>query len=476
MTRPNIVFILLDDLGWKDLTCYGSTFYETPRLDELAAQGMRFTDAYATCPVCSPTRASILTGKYPATVGITNWIPGNPWGKLMGVPYLHALPRSEITIAQALQNAGYRTYHVGKWHLGPAGHWPADFGFQVNIGGCEWGSPYHGYFSPWQMPNLPDGPAGEYLTDRLTDEAIGLIQRNGDTPFFLYLAHYAVHIPIQAPADLVAKYRAKAAALGLDQQRAIEEGEPMPGLHQKGQHVQRRVIQSDPAYAAMMENLDTNIGRLLDALATAGKAENTLVIFTSDNGGLSTSESSPTCNLPLSQGKGWMYDGGVREPLLVRWPGKVRAGSICTVPVTSTDFYPTFLEAAGLPPLPQQHVDGISLLPALRETGTLDREAIFWHYPHYSNQGGTPACAIRAGDWKLIEFFETGKLELYNLRDDTGENRDVSAQHTERVRTLHGKLTAWRESVEAKIPQPNPDYQAMLEGKKPSPDGNGNFD
>lgn len=477
MDRPNIVFFLLDDLGWRDLACYGSSFYETPRLDALAAQGMRFTDAYASCPVCSPTRASVMTGKYPATVNITNWIPGNAWGKLMGVPYLKELPHSETTVAQALKEGGYRTLHVGKWHLGPRGHWPEDFGFDTNVAGCDWGAPKKGYFSPWNIPNFENGPEGEYLTDRLTSEAIRLVRASaeGGQPFFLNFWHYAVHTPIQAPADLVRKYEDKAKRLGLDTQETYEEGEHFPALHKANERVRRRLLQSDPTYAAMMENLDTNIGRVLDALGELGIAENTIVIFTSDNGGLATAEGSPTCNAPLAEGKGWQYEGGVREPMIVRWPGVVEAGTTCDVPVTSTDFYPTFLDAAGLDLRPKQHVDGVSLMPLLRggDAESVDRDAIFWHYPHYSNQGGSPACSVRAGRWKLIEFFEDGRLELYDLVDDVSETHDLSRDRPELTRDLHAKLQAWRESVEAQIPQPNPLYQQMLAGDVPRPDGFG---
>ena len=457
---PNIIFILIDDLGWRDLGCYGSSFYETPRLDHLAAQGMRFTDAYAACPVCSPTRASILTGKYPATVGITDWID---WGfgvhpcrgKLVDAPYLRELPRSEYTLASALRDGGYQTWHIGKWHLGGPDHRPLEHGFDVNIGGCAWGNPARGYFSPWQIPALLDGEAGEFLTDHLTDAAIRLIRERDRRPFFLNLCHYAVHTPIQAPAALVAKYEAKARALGLDRAVAMEEGEPFPFDLKRHLRVQRRLIQSDPVYAAMVENLDWNTGRLLDALADVGDAENTMVIFTSDNGGLATSEGSPTSNRPLAEGKGWMLEGGTREPLLITWPGVIAPGSTCETPVTSPDFYPTLLEAAGLPFRPDQHVDGISLLPLLRGDGECDRGPIFWHYPHYGNQGGTPGSSVRWGDWKLIEFFEDGRLELYNLREDLGETDNVAEAHPERVHELHGALQAWRKSVEAKIPERN---------------------
>jgi len=465
MTQPpNILFILMDDLGWRDLTCYGSSFHETPCLDRLAGQGMLFTDAYAACPVCSPTRASLLTGKYPATLGLTDWIDWGHWlhpcrGRVVDVPYIDHLPLGEQSVAATLRAAGYQTWHVGKWHLGGPGFYPEQHGFEVNIGGCEWGCPSKGYFSPWSIPVLPDGTPGEYLTDRLTDEAIRLIRKRDRRPFFLNLWHYAVHTPIQAPAQLVAKYEAKARAMGLDAQQVLVEGEFFPCEHKRHERVRRRVLQSDPTYAAMMENLDWNTSRLLKALAQTGALDSTIVIFTSDNGGLATAESSPTSNRPLAEGKGWMYEGGTREPLLVCWPGVTRPGSRCSVPVTSPDLYPTLLEMARLKPLPEQHRDGISFVPLLKGADALAREAIFWHYPHYGNQGGTPGSSVRAGDWKLIEFFEDGRLELYNLRDDIGEARNVAAGNPGIVQELHTLLADWRASVEAKIPQPNPDFR-----------------
>jgi arylsulfatase A-like enzyme len=458
--RPNILLILLDDLGWRDLSCYGSTFYETPNLDRLAAGGMRFTDAYAACPVCSPTRASLLSGKYPATVGVTDWIDWGHWlhpckGRLIDVPYLHELPLEECSLARALQEGGYQTWHVGKWHLGREPYYPEHHGFDINVGGNHCGCPYHGYFSPWDLPNLPDAAPGTYLTDHITDEAIRLLRdRDPARPFFLNLWHYAVHTPIQAPEPLVEKYREKAHRLGLDTPGALEDGEYFPVGHKRHERVKRRRWQSDPVYAAMIENLDTNIGRVLAEID-----DNTMVLFTSDNGGVSTAEGSPTCNAPLAEGKGWMYEGGTREPLIVRWPGLVAPGSTCPAPVTSPDFYPTLLEAAGLPPRPAQHVDGVSFLPALRGEA-FDRGPLFWHYPHYGNQGGTPGSSVRDGDWKLIEFFEDGRLELYNLRDDIGETTNRAADAPAITRALHAQLVAWREHIEAKIPQPNPDYDA----------------
>ncbi|MBN1583145.1 MAG: sulfatase [Anaerolineae bacterium] len=463
-TKPNIILILMDDLGWRDLSCYGSTFYETPNLDRLAAESMCFTDAYAACPVCSPTRASILTGKYPATVGVTDWID---WGKrlhpakgkLIDVPYIDHLPLEETTLAEALRDGGYHTWHVGKWHLGEQPFYPDRQGFERNVGGCHWGMPKNGYFAPWGMPNLQDGPPGEYLPDRLTDEAIALIENNDDgCPFFLNLWYYSVHTPIQAKAEKIPKYEAKARAMGLDQIEPFAIGDFFPCDHKKTQRIKRRLLQSDPAYAAMVESVDENVGRLLQALEQTGQAQNTVVIFTSDNGGLATSEGSPTCNAPLAEGKGWMYEGGTREPLIVRWPGVVQPGSRCAVPVTSPDFYPTLLEIAELDPLPEQHVDGLSLLPLLQGSDGLQREAIFWHYPHYGNQGGTPGSSVRAGDFKLIEFFEDGAIELYHLQDDVGEDHNLVDARPEVASRLHRLLTKWRARVEARIPQPNPDY------------------
>jgi len=457
-TKPNIIFILLDDLGWRDLVCYGSPFYETPNLDRLAAEGMTFSNAYAAAPVCSPTRASIMTGKYPARVGITQYIGGQATGKLCDVPYLRELPLQEVSLAGALKAGGYATWHVGKWHLGGAETSPLKHGFDINIGGCDWGSPKKGYFSPYGCPAISDGPPGEYLTDRLTDEAIGLIgSANPTKPFFLNLWHYAVHTPIQAPEALIEKYRRKAAALGLDKIDPIEQGDFFPCEHKRTERIQRRKFQSDPAYAAMIENLDSNIGRLLRALEESGKAGNTMVIFTSDNGGLATAEGSPTCNAPLAEGKGWMYEGGAREPLLIRWPGVIAPGSRTEMPVTSPDFYPMLLEAAGLEGMPAQHVDGVSFLPLMKGK-EFEREAIFWHYPHYSNQGGTPGCSVREGKWKLIEFFEDGRCELYDLEEDVGEERDVAGRELTVVAHLKSRLDAWKVSVRAKIPAVNPDW------------------
>ncbi len=455
--RPNIIFILLDDMGWKDLRCYGSTFYETPNIDKLAQGGMTFTDAYAACPVCSPSRASILSGKYPARVGVTDWIGAHSSGKLLEVPYIDHLPLEEKSMATALREHGYATWHVGKWHLGDEPYYPQHHGFDVNIGGCDMGHPWKGYFSPYHLENLPEGPKGEYLTDRITNEAVTLLENHHDSdddkPFFLHLSHYAVHTPIEAKKEDIKRFKAKARAMGLHKEKTFEKGEYYPCSHKKNSRIQRRLIQSDVEYAAMIWNLDQNIGRLIQKVEEMGMLENTVIFFTSDNGGLATSEGSPTCNAPLSEGKGWMYEGGVREPLIAYWKHTIQSGSTCTVPVTSPDFYPTCLDIAGVPLMPEQHVDGVSILPLLQGGSAIDRDAIYWHYPHYGNQGGTPGSSIRMGDWKLIEFFEDGRLELYNLRDDIGEERNLTESDPERAASMHKRLVEWREEVSARIPQ-----------------------
>lgn len=464
MKQPNIIFILVDDLGWRDLGCYGSSFYETPFLDQLSTQGMRFTDAYAAAPVCSPTRASLLTGKYPASIGITDWIDWGGFvhpaqGKVIDAPYVDHLPLGEYSLPKAFGASGYHVWHVGKWHLGTREYYPDKQGFEVSIGGCAAGLPPRGYWSPYGIETLVDGPDGEYLTDRLTDEAIRMIENNDGHPFFLNLWHYAVHTPLHASPDLIEKYTAKAQALGLDHQPALEEGSFFPCAHKHDQRINRRRLQSNPIYAAMIENLDSNVERLWQAVEEAGIADQTVIIFTADNGGLATSEGSPTCNAPLAEGKGWMYEGGTRVPLIVAWPGVITPGSVCNIPVTSPDFYPTLLAIAGLDLIPEQHRDGVNLLPLLQEAGTIERAAIFWHYPHYGNQGGTPGSSVRSGDYKLIEFFEDRRVELYNLREDIGEEHNLAPSHPDLVGQLHAMLDEWREQVEARIPAPNPDHQ-----------------
>ncbi|WP_232820238.1 sulfatase [Brachybacterium sp. YJGR34] len=455
--RPNILLLHIDDLGWSDLGCYGSTFYETPRLDALARASCSFTEAYAASPVCSPSRAALMTGKVPARVGITQWIGGSGVAALSDVPYHHDLPRNEYTLPRALRDGGYTTWHVGKWHLGAGTSGPLAHGFDVNIGGGHRGSP-NTYFAPWGIEDLPESDPGTYLTDALTDHVLALIrEHDGERPFFLHLAQYAVHAPIQAPEELVAKYRRKAQALGLDRVDPFEVGERKPMWGQEHQRVIRRTVQSDPAYAAMVENLDTNVGRVLDELREQGLAEDTIVVFTSDNGGLSTAEGSPTSCAPLAEGKGWTEEGGVRVPLILRAPGVTTPGTTARVVANGPDLYPTLLDLVGLPLVPVQHVDGVSLRPWLAQTDPLDdRGPVFWHYPHYSNQGGRPSAAVRQGRYKLIRFFEDESAELYDLETDIGERRDLASELPTVRDELLSALAAHLDEVGALIPRTNP--------------------
>ncbi|MEX2606100.1 MAG: sulfatase [Kiritimatiellia bacterium] len=470
-TRPNIILLLIDDLGCRDLGGFGSTFYETPHLDRLAAGGMRFDNAYASCPVCSPTRASVLSGQYPARVGLTSFIGKvKDEGRLANVPFIHYLPLEQKSIASALRDGGYQTWHVGKWHLGDEDFYPEHHGFDRNIGGCHFGHPKEGFFAPWGIPTLEDAPEGTYLTDHLTDRAIDLIQQRGDTPFFLNFWHYAVHTPIQAPEPLVEKYREKARRLRLDRMDPLVEGEYFPCIHKSDRRLTRRVVQSDPVYAAMIENLDTNVGRLLQVLDNEGIAENTLIVFSSDNGGLSTAEGAPTCNHPMREGKGWTSEGGIRVCQFASWPGVIPAGGTCRDNVTSTDFYPTFLEAAGLPFLPEQHCDGISLLPAMTGSPALPDRPVFWHFPHYGNQGDSPSAAVIHGDWKLIFHYEDKTVELFNLRRDVSETVNEAARHPDTRDRLLDLLENWQRGINAKIPGPNPGWEQKL--KRPRVENN----
>lgn len=450
--RLNVVFILADDLGWKDVGCTGSTFYETPHIDRLAREGMRFTQGYAACPVCSPTRASIMTGKYPARVKITDWIGGHKAGALLPAEYIEHLPLEEVTIAEAMKEGGYVTASIGKWHLGAKGFLPEDQGFDVSIAAANGAGHPPDYFYPWQLKNkskpgiLATGHPGEYLTDRLTDEAVHFIEENEDKPFFLYLPHYAVHIPLGAKQDLIEKYK-----------RKLEAMPPRQGKEfgREGEH-KDKLVQDNPTYAAMIESLDQGVGRVMDKLAELGLDQNTIVIFTSDNGGVSTAQGFPTSNAPLRGGKGWLYEGGIREPVIVRWPGVTKAGALCDRPIVSNDWYPTLLEAAGLPAKPKQHVDAVSFVPLLRgQADAPDRGPIFWHYPHYSDQGGTPGSAVRSGDWKLIHWYEDDKYELFDLRDDPSEQKDLAAKEPAKVEEFKKVLEDWLKSVDANMPRPN---------------------
>ena len=451
--RPNIILIVIDDMGWSDSAVYGSTFYQTPAIDRLAREGVRFTNFYAAGSVCSPTRASLLTGQYPARTGITDWIGGEDAGLLQPPKNLDHLPLEQETIGEAFTAAGYATGYIGKWHLGTGAYMPGGQGFAFTKAVNNAGQPA-AYFFPYKdekweavnVPDLGDGREGEYLTDRLTDEAIGFVGRRRDQPFFLVLSHYAVHTPLQARPDLKATYELKAAALyGKDQ---------APGRPERDAFT--KVRQDHPTYAAMVDSVDRSVGRILDALDTMRLAERTVVVFVSDNGGLSTLLSpraaAPTANLPLRAGKGWLYEGGIRVPAIIRGPGVKTPGRVIDAPAITNDLYPTLLALAGLPARPAQHLDGASLVPLLNNTGPVTRDALFWHFPHYHGSGSRPSSAIRAGEWKLIEWLEDGRVELYNLDRDPGESRDLAAAESARAAQLKARLDAWRREVVGQMP------------------------
>jgi arylsulfatase A-like enzyme len=439
--KPNVILIVADDLGQRDLGCYGSTYHRTPNLDALAKQGVKITDAYAACPVCSPTRAALLTGKHPARLGITDWLPGRPDrpDQRMSRPKLvNELPLEEVTLAEVLKKNGYATAHIGKWHLGGKGFGPLEQGFDINIGGDHFGQP-PSYFAPYKnkmrsLPGIDDAPEGEYLTDRLTTEAEKFIESKKDQPFFLYLPHFAVHTPLQAKKDLQEKYK--------------------PGTPGK---------QGNPVYAAMLESLDDSVGRILKKLDELKLAENTIVIFTSDNGGLATSEGSingipATINSPFREGKGFLYEGGLRVPFILRGPG-IKFGN---VPATSLDVFPTVLSLCNIENEP---LDGNDLKTSLVVGNDVIFPRMKWHYPHYANQGSRPSGAIRYDNWKLIEFYDSGRFELFDLSKDISESRNLAADQPEKVKELAKMLADWRKEVGAKMPTPNPDYKPNPQAK-----------
>jgi len=499
---PNVVFFLVDDLGWSDLGCYGSDVYETPHIDRLAKEGVTFTQAYAACHVCSPTRASIMTGKYPARLHLTDWLNGRrnfAFQRLKNASIRRRLPLEELTIAEALKQHGYRTAHIGKWHLGRDPHGPLQQGFDMRTPQWNEGWPKAGYHHPFRFPDL-EGKPGEYLTDRLTDRALDFIESSRDQPFLLYLSHFAVHDPIQGREDLVAKYREKLKKRMKPEGPAfILEGNPdaeeplskedlaarMRDPKWSGYRVlpERTVKikqhQDNAQFAAMVESVDESLGRVLAKLKALKLAENTIVILFSDNGGMSGAnfgqpkrvvrahqldQAFSTSNLPLRGAKGWLYEGGIRVPLIVHWPEHGKRGHVCDVPVISNDFYPTILEMAGLPRQPDQHVDGVSIAPLVSGSGKLDRDALYWHFPHYSNHGmQSPGGAIRVGDYKLLEYFENNTVQLFNLRNDVGEQNDLSKTEPERVSKLRSMLHSWRKDVAARMMPPNPGYDRATE-------------
>lgn len=459
--KPNIILVLADDLGWSDLGCYGSTFYETPRLDRLAANGLRFTQAYSNGTVCSPSRAALLTGKYPVKSDVTDYIPGRQnaigpeaFRKLVCQPFAQQLALEDTTIAETLKSAGYRTASIGKWHLGKEKYYPQHQGFDLNIGGADKGGPYggKGYFYPFGAPGV-DGKEGDFLTDRLTDEAIQFAKLNRDTQFFIYLSHYAVHNPIMAPDTLVKKFQAKSDQLAYTFSQRFDTlanwVKDYPESMRKNFKI--RKVQDHPSYAALLANLDYNIGRLVDSLEILGLMDNTIIVFTSDNGGLSTSEGANTCNTPLRAGKGWMYEGGIRVPAFVYYPGKIKMGMVSDQVISGVDIYPTFLELAGIS-TNQQNLDGISITKVWEGQKLQDRP-IFWHYPHYSNQGASsPFSIVRLGNLKLIEFHEDNHYELYNLNDDLGETQDLFLKQPEEAMKMKQLLDNWKKTTGAKMP------------------------
>jgi arylsulfatase A-like enzyme len=449
--KTNFVFFLVDDMGMMDLGTYGSTFHETPNIDNLSKTGMKFNYGYAACPVCSPTRASIMTGRHPVRVNITDWIPGssnNKKNKLLHPQDRDNLALKEVTIAEELKSHGYQTFFAGKWHLGNEGHWPTDQGFDINIGGHHRGSPPGGYYAPWNNPVLEPKKKGEYLTEHLTEESTRFLEnRNTDKPFLLYLSYYNIHTPIQAYKKHIDHYQKKADKFsGTTPTKQEHSG-------------QTRMRQDNPALASMVSAVDDSVGTLLAKLDELGLSDETVVIFFSDNGGLSTKpKMGPGSNSPLRAGKGWLYEGGVREPTIIRAPGVTQAGNVSNQPIVSMDFFPTMLELAGLPPKPELHADGRSIVPELKGKKGKIRH-LFWHYPHYHGSTWKPGASIRDGDWKLIKFYDHEKVELYNLKEDPSESNDLAKQNSKIAKDLEYKLVAWQKRMNAKLPMSNPAYK-----------------
>lgn len=440
--KPNIIYILIDDLGWADLSYMGNDFYETPNIDMLRSQSMMFTNAYSACPVSSPSRASILTGKNPAHLQFTGHITAigrhryPEHGRIVPPQDKMYVALEETMIPEMLKPAGYKTISIGKWHVGnEEKYFPEHQGFDINIAGYEHGSPST-YWAPYSNPdldwnpkikNLSDGVPGEYLTDRLTDEAVDFIRANRDTTFFMYLSHYAVHTPLEAPAGLVDKYKKKA-------------GSSHEGM--------------DPTYAAMIEKVDDNVGRILRELEALGLDDDTIIVFSSDNGG--TTEA--TVNTPLREGKGFLYEGGIRIPLLVKWPGHISCGSTCDEMVITDDLLPTIADMAGLRKSVPEDVDGVSLMPLLKGRKSLRRNMLCWYYPHYSPQAKMPGYAVRKGDYKLIEHYDPIRVELYNVRTDIGEENDLSDVMPEKVQELKRDFGKWLKEMNPILHTPNPNF------------------
>lgn len=464
--RPNVLFILADDFGWNDTGCMGSKYYETPNLDRIARSGVLFTNAYAACQVSSPSRVSIMTGKTPARHGVTNWIgevSGTQWrkrgrhSKLLPASYeWHISPR-EITLAETLKAAGYKTFMAGKWHMGDQEEdWPEYHGFDINKGGWTAGSPQGGYFSPYNNPRLSNGEPGENLSLRLANETISFLKdhqkKQKDQPFFAYLAFYAVHGPIETTQEKWKHFRDKAEQQGI-----------APSGFEVDRTLPVRQTQDCPVYAGLVQQMDDAIGNVLKALEAMGLDKNTLVIFTSDNGGVTAGDSYSTAMLSLRGGKGRQFEGGIRVPAFLRAPG-IQKGQRCDVPIIGMDFYPTILSYCGVDMPEEQRVDGVDILPALKGE-TLAERPLFWHYPHYGNQGGEPSSIVRRGDWKLIFYHEDQRVELYNLAKDIGEHECVNAQHPDKVEELKNLLDAWLIETNARMPKADPTYDPIKEAE-----------
>jgi arylsulfatase A-like enzyme len=460
--NKNVLFILADDYGYNDLSYRGSDFYETPNIDRIANEGMVFNDGYASCQVCSPSRASIMSGKNPARHGITDFIgakAGENWrtkgrgNQLLPPEYVRNLPLEYTTLPEAMKEKGYTTYFSGKWHLGSKGSWPEDHGFDINKGGWDAGSPRGGYFSPFNNPNLENKKDGENLSMRLANETVDFLKENKDNKFFAYLSFYAVHGPIQTTNKKWEKYRNKAEKNGIAE-RGFEMGHFLP----------IRQVQDNPIYGGLVESMDDAVGVVLDALEELGLDKNTIVIFTSDNGGVAAGDAFSTSNQPLRAGKGYQFEGGIREPYFIKVPWLNTAGKECNVPVTGTDFYPTILDLVGADLKPEEHSDGVSLLPLL-EGKTIEDRPLIWHYPHYGNQGGEPSSIIREGDWKMIHYYEDGREELYNLKDDLSETTDVASNNRGLVIKMHKTLFDYLNEVGARFPEKDPEYNGEFEAR-----------
>ena len=454
--KPNVIFILVDDLGNHDLGFTGSNFYETPNIDRLAGQSMVFTNGYSSSRVCSPSRASIMTGKFTARHGITDWIgakTGTDWrsrnrhDKTLPADYIHNLPHKDVTIAEAFKGAGYKTYFAGKWHLGGEGSYPEDHGFDINIGGFDSGSPKGGFFSPWHNPKLPNKEKGENLTMRLASETAEFIKTHKDSTFFAFLSFYAVHAPIQTTKEKWKKYRDKADSLGI-----AEKGYKMERV------LPIRQVQDNPIYGGLVETMDDAVGLVLKALKDNNIDKNTIVVFTSDNGGVASGDHYATSNLPLRGGKGYQWEGGSKVPYVIKVPWLHNKGSKIEFPACNTDFYPTLLDLADGALKPEQHIDGISLKPLLEGKDLNINRPLFWHYPHYGNQGGEPSSSIQLDGWKLIHYWEDGRKELFKLPSLENDDLNVIKTNAKLAHKMSEDLMRWLHTVNAKYPIIDPDF------------------